>query len=105
MSDVPDVSAILTSLKNIAMKDGVITEEEQNLISTIIINFNAYSELMKVAVQDNVITQAESNELFERRMNVMENAYQTAREDYDISNDEAELLKQVCGVIIKMSQK
>lgn len=105
VSDIPDVTAILTSLKDIAMEDGVITEEEQRLISTIVVNFNAYSELMKTAVADNIITQFESNELFEKRMNVMENAYQTAREDHDISNDEAELLKRVCGVIIKMSQK
>jgi hypothetical protein len=105
VSDIPDVTAILTTLKSIAMEDGVITKEEQKLISTIVVNFNAYSELMKVAVQDNIITQAESNELFEKRMSVMEHAYQTAREDHDISNDEAELLKQVCGVIIKMSKK
>ena len=104
MSEIPDVSEILNTLKDIALKDGVITEEEQKLISSIVNNFSSYSDLMKVAVEDNVITLEESKELFEKRMAVMEDAYQTAREEQGISDDEAELLKQVCEVIIKLSR-
>lgn len=99
-----DIDQTLEKLKNVALKDGKITRDEAKLISTIIENLESYSELLKRAESDGIIDQSEKNELFEKRMEVMEDAYDTARDDSNISDDEAELLKQVCHLIMQMER-
>ncbi len=100
-----DIYKVKAELKEVAMSDGYLSKEEQRLISVIVKNLEAYTDFLKKAVKDGIIDDEERDELFEKRMRVMEGAYETARDDSNISEDEANLLKQVCHLIMKMEEE
>ena len=93
---------IWNKLKTVALSDGVFTTEEQQLMAHIILDLEHYTEMIQKALNDNVIDYFEEKELFEGRMQIMEKAYEKAREDETLTEDEQNILKAICHVIIEM---
>ena len=93
------------ALQKVALEDGVITEEERRLISNIVLDVEAYSNMVDKALEDGIINKNERVELFEGRIEILENAYSIAREDRSISSDETELLKSIVKMILSIEKK
>jgi hypothetical protein len=92
-------------LESIALEDGIITPEENKLISNIVLDVEAYTNMVDRALEDGVISKSETNELFEGRIEILEKAYTIAREDRKISKDEIELLKSIVNMILSIEKK
>ncbi len=95
---------IMSRLKEAALRDGIITEEENSLISNIVLDVEAYSQMVNKALEDGVIDGAEKIELFEGRMEILEKAYEIAREDHKITDDEKEILKTICKLVLNLAK-
>jgi len=104
-SDNAITQKVWKNLKDIALEDGIITVEEELLITNIITDLDVYSDSLDKAMADGIITKNERHELFEGRMRILERAYSTARKDLVISNDEAKLLKEICKIVMDMDKK
>ena len=92
-------------LRTTALHDGIITPEEDKLISKIVLDVEAYSSLVDKAFEDNVISEEERIELFEGRIKILEKAYAVARDDARITGDEAEILKTIVNVVMSLEKK
>ena len=93
------------ALQKVALEDGVITTEERKLISNIVLDVEAYSNMVDRALADGIISKKEKVELFEGRIEILEKAYLIAREDRTISKDETELLKSIVKMILSIEKK
>ncbi len=80
-------------IKEKAMADGIITEDEAAILKTIEKHIEIYEDLVNKALEDGVITQDEKNELIDFEEKIMSEAYFTAEADQVITEDEAELVK------------
>jgi len=90
---------IWDSLKEVALADGILSKDEQELMATIVMDLEKYNEMLQRALEDDLIDVKEEKELFEGRMRIMEKAYSKAREDMIITDDEKQLLKEICRVV------
>ncbi|MHA2250508.1 MAG: hypothetical protein ACXAD7_09100 [Candidatus Kariarchaeaceae archaeon] len=109
MNDLPkdqskQAREIWDKLRDTALKDGIISDEENELISNIVLDVGAYSEMVDKALEDGVITEAEKIELFEGRMEILEKAYEIARQDHIVTDDEKEILKSICKLVLNLAQ-
>ncbi|MHA2402546.1 MAG: hypothetical protein ACXADH_06095 [Candidatus Kariarchaeaceae archaeon] len=95
---------IWEKLRMAAMQDGMITEEENNLISNIVLDVEAYSQMVEVALADGIIDNIEKVELFEGRIEILEKAYEIARQDHQITDDEKEILKTICKLVLNLAK-
>lgn len=91
-------------LRTTALQDGIITPEEDKLISKIVLDVESYSSLVDKAFEDNVISEEERIELFEGRIQILEKAYAVARDDARITGDEAEILKTIVNVVMSLEK-
>ncbi|MHA2171328.1 MAG: tellurite resistance TerB family protein, partial [Candidatus Kariarchaeaceae archaeon] len=95
---------IWEKLRMAAMQDGMITEEENNLISNIVLDVEAYSQMVEIALADGIIDNIEKVELFEGRIEILEKAYEIARQDHQITDDEKEILKTICKLVLNLAK-
>lgn len=91
--------AIWNQLRDIALADGKLSHEEQELMTTIILDIERYNQMIQQALDDGIIDVSEERELFEGRMKILEKAYDKAREDKTISEDEKRILKEICVIV------
>ena len=99
MTDINVKDKIWNQLQGIALQDGELTDEEQDLISAMITDLEKYTKTLQEAMKDVIIDDKEEKELFEGRMAIMEKAYAKAREDLTISEDEKNILKEICKIV------
>lgn len=76
----------------VAMDDGIVTQEEISLITVILSSVDKYNKLLSLALADGVITQKERNQLFKERLHIVESGYFHAMHDKVITEDERKLL-------------
>ena len=93
-----DPESILESLKEIALQDGVISDEENTLISSVIGDLRSYLEQLENC-KNNKLNESDNFTLFEMKMRIVENAYKIARVDDNISADEKKLLLTICKYV------
>ncbi len=105
MADIKALKATIhDSLRNIALKDGKITDEEELLIANVISNLDQYTKLIENALKDGNITKDEREMLFDGRMKMMEDSYRSAREDLQISDDESAILQRICKLVLDLER-
>jgi hypothetical protein len=86
------VRQIISKLKDRALQDGIITEEEQRLLDTVQDLVNRYENYLVKAEADQIITPDEALKLREMRNQMLEGAWVEADRDAHITSDEATLL-------------
>lgn len=96
---------IWEQLEEVALKDGIITPEENKLISNIVLNVKTYSKMLDDALEDGYISKNEKISLFEGRIAIVERAYSIARNDSKITPDEANILKSIVSLVMEMEKK
>lgn len=98
MSDIAQerLQRIKTAIEKIIEKandDGVITEEECNIIKAAKEGFSKYMELLSSSMEDGIIDQDEMNRLIDLEEKIMSDTYFVAMQDDNLSFDEMILLK------------
>ncbi|MCY3411206.1 MAG: hypothetical protein INQ03_06155 [Candidatus Heimdallarchaeota archaeon] len=99
MSYQISIKNIQTRLKRLALQDGMISDEETTLMDNVCHNIKEYSDLVKNHHETGKVS---SDELFEKKMSIIEEVYSIARNDTKISEDEKTLLKEICSIIMNL---
>lgn len=76
-----------------AKEDGMITEEEKELIRVAEENLSEFEKMVELALEDDIITQEERNILIDLEEKMMSDTYYKAIEDTVIDKDEMVMLK------------
>ncbi|MHA2251277.1 MAG: hypothetical protein ACXAD7_13020 [Candidatus Kariarchaeaceae archaeon] len=92
---------IWNELITVAKEDGVISNDEEILLSNIETNLERYYESMR----EDESTNPNKLEVLEAQLNIMRNAYDKAYEDGVISKDEFELLKKLQKIVRKIDEQ
>ncbi|MFW9849361.1 MAG: MFS transporter [Candidatus Thorarchaeota archaeon] len=83
---------VWSQLRETALDDGVITEEEGNLIDRIVFDVRAYGELLEKALEDGEIDQEELQTIQQARERIWIEAHNHASESGDLSDDTKQIL-------------
>ncbi len=86
---------IKSELERIASIDNYITNDERELINTIVQQIRTYLELYNKTLEDGVITSLERVELFKSRLNVIQRTIEVIKKDFRVSNDEKTLFDKM----------
>lgn len=96
---LPDIDKILNEammyLMETASKDGIITEEEENLIKGIKISLEFFKSALEHALEDGIITEREEKSLVRIKDLIIEDGFSIANEDELISKDEMNMIVAV----------
>ncbi|MDH5402065.1 MAG: TerB family tellurite resistance protein [Candidatus Heimdallarchaeota archaeon] len=93
------LQSTLKELFKIARKDGVITEEENDIIDQIVIDTLEYSQMIDKAIEDGIIDDEETQELKKLKDQIIKNAEATALADGFYKDHEKELIKKLYDLL------
>ncbi|MCY3414499.1 MAG: hypothetical protein INQ03_22820 [Candidatus Heimdallarchaeota archaeon] len=96
MDSVKIRQKIIDELKEIAMEDGIESEEESEIINQVINDLELFKEVLALAMEVNKITMDEQMRLHKIIYKIDHNAHVTAEADGIISEDEMKLLYEIC---------
>lgn len=102
--EIDVVEMVKTEVTNIAKRDGVITDEEQRLIDSIVNEMTKYKVIMEKALDDDEINPKERNTLFRAKLQIIKNSVKTIREDFNVSNDEQEIINGLQKILPEISR-
>ena len=83
---------IIESITKTALADGVITEEERQILESVQINVLVYDQALEDALEDGIIDQEEQD-------TVLNDAYEIAEVSQGVSKDEIKLLQVLLAEI------
>ena len=78
-------------------KDGIITEDERNLISAVKVDVVNYQHAIKIAQEDKIITNEEQIELDSIKEQILENVITVAKKDDTITDEEILLIRKLAS--------
>lgn len=90
---------LISDLKEIMLKDGKITTEENNILNKVIKNTDDFKKAYELALADNVITTDEAVTLTVLWDKIYDESYKIAMQDNKLSNDEAEMIFKIFDVL------
>lgn len=99
MSSDDQLNLILKELIQVAKKDGVITEEEQEIISQVEFDSDYYDLMLSDALEDGIITEKENQFLHDIANSMLERAEVIAGVDGKLSDDEKRLIQKLSDII------
>lgn len=97
--DIVDPDEMISSLLDMAMKDGKVTKNEMDLLITVRNNYHFYQDALKDALSDGVITKDEYTILNTIKKSVYQSAINTAMKDGIISEDEQVMLDTLKSIL------
>ena len=83
---------IMKYLVDIAVNDGIISDDERNFINVMQNEIENYKSDLTKSLEDGKITINEKLQLVKSKKNMMRKALDTVREDMNITSDEQKLL-------------
>lgn len=86
----------ISELLNLAMEDGIETQEEADIITNVISNFDKFNEMLELAFEDNKITYQEKKDLLKIVDKIDDEAQNIAETDGIVTEDEMQLLYHIC---------
>ncbi|MHA2097166.1 MAG: MFS transporter [Candidatus Kariarchaeaceae archaeon] len=99
------VKLIWDVLLETVMEDNKISEDERDLLDSIMVNLREYAQAVEHALVDGVITQEEKDELLELRKKLIKEAESTAFKDEIISPDEVNIIAKLAKVMTELDLK
>lgn len=96
---------LLKELFEKAFSDGVVTDEEYDLINQIEVNVEELTSAIFAAYVDGIITEEESERMISLKQKILNQAENVANADGIIDKDENELLSQLSTLISKYFDK
>ena len=104
-SDNFHLQKVLTNLLQKALEDGVITEEEKNILKQIKTDFQSFKILIEQVEADGIITEEEKNLIEKFKKKIVRNAYTTSTKDHIITNDERKLISMLVKFFFSKKQQ
>ncbi|RMG36039.1 MAG: hypothetical protein D6732_08855 [Methanobacteriota archaeon] len=89
-------------LKETALQDNELTEEEMNVIQSVMEGLERYFILLTKINEEGSFDEGDKHFLFLTRERIWENAYATALEDNHLSNEEHMLLMKVGELMLEL---
>lgn len=83
------------------MKDGQITKEEREILTSVNENNEIFLQSLNKVMEDNIITKEENILLNKLYDNIYDQSEKIAKQDYQISPDEYHLLMRIIATIKK----
>jgi hypothetical protein len=96
---------LLQQILNVAEEDGIISDDEQAMISSIKSNLAKYFEILDLNYEDGIITSEEQYEFYQARKKILEEALVIAREDEKITQDEFRIVQALRDVIRQIEEE
>lgn len=87
-----DAKIIVDKLIIVAIEDGIISKDEQNLISVINENIRSYSSLLRDVLEDNIVDEDEIKQMIVYEEQLTGEVIDQAVEDWVITKDEEKIL-------------
>ncbi|MFX1261852.1 MAG: MFS transporter [Promethearchaeota archaeon] len=95
----PITEYVWSQLRETALEDNVITEEEGNLIETIVLDVRAYGEALEKAIEDDKIDPEEQDVLMQARERIWIEAHNKAMINGTLSNDAKQILMTLTNLL------
>lgn len=96
------VKLIWDVLLETVMEDEKISEDEKNLLDSIMVNLKAYAQAVEHALVDGVITEEEKSELLDLRKKLISDAESTAFKDEIITDEEVNIIAKLARVMTEL---
>lgn len=84
-----------------AFEDGLVTDDEFEIIQTVEINIEKYTEALDKALEDNIITSEEADRLEQLKKEILKKAQEVAEIDGVVDEEETALLKKLTEALNK----
>jgi MFS family permease len=94
-----DVSIIWDRLMKVALQDGIVDNDEKELLDSIMINLKEYGKTLERALRDNIITEEEKIELLLARNKLIQEAEAVASKDAEITEVEAKIIDKLMKIV------
>ncbi|MFX1332003.1 MAG: MFS transporter [Promethearchaeota archaeon] len=95
----PITEYVWSQLRETALEDNVITEEEGNLIETIVLDVRAYGEALEKAIEDDKIEREEQVVLMQARERIWIEAHNKAMINGTLSSDAKQILMTLTNLL------
>lgn len=92
------------NLLEVARNDGKVTNEELDLLTSIMASMRGYFDLLEKVYEDQVISEEETTQLINSRAEVLELAKQEAMKDEKLSSDEKNILEKLERILIELEK-
>lgn len=89
----------MKELWKVAMKDGIITPQERDILEQVQIDADSYALMLEECLQDGTITKEEAAKLDYLKNLITDRAYVTATIDGKVDRDEGNLIAKLAEVI------
>lgn len=93
MVDSKPLEEIIQHLTKMALADGKITEEEQELLESVTVNVLVYDRALEDALEDGVITEEERETLAAMKDQLVTEAFEISKASDGIGDDEMKILR------------
>ena len=97
-----DLEKIWQKLQEVALRDNIITIEEEEIIESVIKNVEKFEEVLANALEDGDITIDEKKQLETARKRIIDEAYDIAVLDDHVPPEEERLLRTIATIVKSM---
>lgn len=97
--DSEEFSEIMKKLFEKANEDGIVSAEEEAIISRAKIDLEKYVHMVEKAKEDGIIDLGESKQLEEFKHRILSNAGIIAAKDFKVTQDEKLLIKRLAELL------
>lgn len=91
-------------LMSVALSDGIITDDENKLITNFLNNLEKYQVLLDESLEDGIIDDYEKNFLLNQRIKIFNKIKYIAKDDLVITEDEEQLIGIIQKLITDMKE-
>ena len=93
------LNLIVEELLEVAHKDGLITEDEEKLIFSILKNVDKFFALLKKGTSKGIISESQKADFGKQRNSIIRHAYTEAFNDLKVTPDEMDLIKRLAQLM------
>ena len=95
---------IWDKLVDVALSDGIISDDEDKLITNFLSNIEKYQVLLEESLEDGIIDDYEKDFLLNQRINIFNKIRYIAKDDLVITEDEEQLIGIIQKLISEMHE-
>ena len=99
-----DPDDFVNDLLEIANKDGIVSDDEKNLITSIDEEIRKYSNELGKALEDGILDRSERLRLMNQRLNLVRKVFDTVQADMKITMDEQDIMDATMNRLNELSK-
>jgi uncharacterized tellurite resistance protein B-like protein len=98
-----DPQEFVKDLVEIANRDGIVSDDEKNLISSIENEIKKYSEELEKSMEDGILDRNEKLRLMNQRLTLVRKVFDTVQADMKITMDEQDIMDEAMKRLSELS--